>query len=98
MHPSAVRNLKISQGERGLVADVHLLVSVEEHRKMPSPQLDILRRERDGSFIWIEAAQDVEGAKARLEELVAATPGEYFVFDQRSQEIVAKLAPRTANT
>jgi hypothetical protein len=46
----------------------------------------------------MEAAQDLEGAKARLEELLAATPGEYFVFDQRCQEIVAKLAPRTANT
>ena len=46
----------------------------------------------------MEAAQDLEGAKARLEELVVATPGEYFVFDQRSQEIVAKLASRTANT
>ena len=98
MHPSAVCNLKSFKGKRRLVADVHPLVSVEEHRKMPSPQLDILRRERDGSFIWMEAAQDLEGAKARLEELVAATPGEYFVFDQRCQEIVAKLTPRTANT
>lgn len=65
---------------------------------MHSPQLDILRREPDGSFIWMEAARDLEAAKARLEELVGAAPGEYFVFDQRSQEIVAKLASRTAKT
>src|ERR1700730_4260022 len=65
--------------------------TVEEHRQMPAPQWDILRRERDGSFIWMEAAQDLNTAKARLEELIAAAPGEYFVFDQRSQEIVAKL-------
>jgi hypothetical protein len=65
---------------------------------MPAPHLDILRRERDGSFIWVEAAQDLHAAKARLDELIAAVPGEYFVFDQRSQEIVAKLASRTANT
>lgn len=64
---------------------------------MPSPHLDILRRERDGSFIWMEAAQDLENAKARLEQLVGTVPGEYFVFDQRTQEIVAKLASRTAN-
>jgi hypothetical protein len=63
---------------------------------MRAPQLDILRRERDGSFIWMEAAQDLQTAKARLEELVAAAPGEYFVFDQRTQEIVAKLTSRTA--
>jgi hypothetical protein len=65
---------------------------------MPAPQWDILRRERDGSFIWMEAAQDLNTAKARLEELIAAAPGEYFVFDQRSQEIVAKLTSRTAAT
>lgn len=97
MHPSAVCNLKVFQGKRALVAEVHLLGTVEEHRKMPSPQLDILRREPDGSFIWMEAVHDLEGAKARLEELVGAAPGEYFVFDQRSQEIVAKVASRTAN-
>ena len=65
---------------------------------MAPPQLDILRRERDGSFLWMEAVGDLEGAKARLEELVVAAPGEYFVFDQRSQEIVAKVVSRTANT
>jgi hypothetical protein len=64
---------------------------------MPAPQWDILRRERDGSFIWMEAAHDLETAKARLEDLLDAAPGEYFVFDQRSQEIVAKLTSRTAN-
>jgi hypothetical protein len=65
---------------------------------MTAPQLDILRRERDGSFIWMEAAGDLQAAKDRLEKLVAAAPGEYFVFDQRSREIVAKLASRPANT
>jgi sarcosine oxidase gamma subunit len=64
---------------------------------MTAPKLDILRRKRDGSFIWMEAAQDMQAAKNRLEELVAVAPGEYFVFDQRSQEIVAKLASRPAN-
>ena len=65
---------------------------------MPAPHLDILRRERDGSFMWVEAAQDLPTAHARLEALIATTPGEYFVFDQRTQEIVVKQAPRTANT
>jgi hypothetical protein len=65
---------------------------------MPAPELDILRRERDGSLIWMEAAKDMQAAKVRLEELVAAAPGEYFVFDQRSQEIVAKLASGPAQT
>jgi hypothetical protein len=59
---------------------------------MPTPQLDILKRTEDGSFVWMEAANDLSGAKARLQQLVDNTPGEYFVFDQRSQQIVAKMA------
>jgi hypothetical protein len=59
---------------------------------MPTAQFDILRRHEDGSFIWLETAQDIEIAKARLEELCAQTPGNYFVFDQKSQQIVAKLS------
>jgi hypothetical protein len=65
---------------------------------MPLPHLDILRRERDGSFIWVEAAHDQKLAEARLEELAAAAPGEYFVFDQRSQQIVAKLTSTSRTT
>ena len=58
---------------------------------MPTPQFDILKRE-GGSFVWMEAANDLSMAKARLKQLVDNTPGEYFVFDQRSQQIVAKIA------
>ena len=56
---------------------------------MPTAHLDILIRENDGSFIWLEAAHDLEAAKARLRELSASRPAEYFVFDQRTQQIVA---------
>ena len=55
-------------------------------------QFDILKRHSDGSFIWLEAASDLEAARARLLELCGKTPGHYFVFDQRSQQIVAKLS------
>ena len=63
---------------------------------MPADPFDILRRQRDGSFIWLEATADIERAKARLQELVAEAPGEYFVFDQGTQQIVAKVADSTA--
>jgi hypothetical protein len=59
---------------------------------MRTPPFDILKRERDGSFIWVEAAPDLHAAKARLEALSARRPGEYFVFDQKTQQIVAKIA------
>jgi hypothetical protein len=38
-----------------------------------------------------------ENAKTRLQELYVQTPGNYFVFDQKSQEIVAKLSSGLGN-
>jgi hypothetical protein len=55
---------------------------------------DILKRQDDGSFISLEAAQDLAAAQSRLQELSAQAPGEYFVFDQTTQQIVAKLSTR----
>jgi hypothetical protein len=63
---------------------------------MPLSPFDILRRHDDGSFIWIEAAQDLDAAQARLRDLCARAPGEYFVFDQKSQQIVARLSNSSA--
>jgi hypothetical protein len=59
---------------------------------MRAPHLDILKRQKDGSFVWIEAASDVEVAEERLSQLASISPGEYFVFDQRTQQIVARIA------
>jgi hypothetical protein len=59
---------------------------------MSSTQYDILRRHNDGSFIWVETASELSHARDRLQQLNAATPGEYFVFDQKSQQIVARIA------
>jgi hypothetical protein len=64
---------------------------------MPAANFDILKRHEDGSYIWLEAAESVQIAKARLQELCAKTPGEYFVFDQTSRQIVAKLSTRVDN-
>jgi hypothetical protein len=58
-----------------------------------SASFDILRRHNDGSLIWVETASELSHAKDRLQQLNAAIPGEYFVFDQKSQQIVAKVSP-----
>jgi hypothetical protein len=58
---------------------------------MRAPHLDILRRQSDG-FVWIEVASDVQVAEERIAKLADKEPGEYFVFDQRTQQIVAKVA------
>jgi hypothetical protein len=52
---------------------------------------DLLRRDPDGSFIWLEAAADLVGARARLRELALRAPGEYVLFDHTSQETLEKI-------
>jgi hypothetical protein len=59
---------------------------------MSSTPYDILRRHNDGSLIWVEAASELSHAKDRLQQLNAVTPGDYFIFDQKSQQIVARIA------
>jgi hypothetical protein len=49
---------------------------------------DILKKERDGSFCWFETANDLESAKIRIRELIALSPGDYVVFDQRRHDTI----------
>lgn len=63
----------------------------------PTAHLDILMRQSDGSFVWLEAVNDLDVAKNRLQELSAANPGHYFVFDQRTQQIVANIGMSAAS-
>jgi hypothetical protein len=57
---------------------------------------DLLRRDPDGSFIWLEAAADLVRARARLRELATRAPGDYVLFDHTSQETVEKISNRDA--
>lgn len=55
---------------------------------MTSPPYDILKKD-NANLVWVEAAHDLEIAKARIRELVATSKGDYVVFDQRTRKIVA---------
>jgi hypothetical protein len=59
---------------------------------MLSPVLHIFKKDASGNPIWIDAVTDLETARHCLSQLASAFPGEYFVFDQRTQEIVDALA------
>ena len=65
---------------------------------MAIAHLDILMRQEDGSFIWLEAVHDLHTAKVRLQQLSSANPGEYFVFDQRTQKVVANVGANAATS
>jgi hypothetical protein len=53
---------------------------------------DLLRRDPDGSFIWLEAAADLVLARTRLRELASRAPGEYVLFDHTIQKTVEKVS------
>jgi hypothetical protein len=52
---------------------------------------DILRRDADGTAIWLEAVASLEIAKARVFELAQHLPGEYIIFHSATSEIVNKI-------
>ena len=52
-------------------------------------RFDILKHYHDGSFAWIESADDLSAAHVRLQQLSAESSAEYVVFDHGTQQIVA---------
>jgi hypothetical protein len=56
---------------------------------MRAAPFDLFKKDLLGTPLWIEAAQDLETAKARMSELAVCSPAEYFVFSQESQSIVS---------
>jgi hypothetical protein len=51
---------------------------------------DILRRDADGTAIWLEAVASLEIAKARIFELAQHLPGEYIIFHSATSKILNK--------
>lgn len=49
---------------------------------------DIFRRLPDGGPVWIEAVLTLEGARARLKDLLETQPGDYFVYDLVQNKII----------
>ena len=58
---------------------------------MAIPSLDIFRRDVQRSPVWIDSVEDLRTAQIRLSQLVLEFPGEYFLFDQRTNRIVANF-------
>jgi hypothetical protein len=56
---------------------------------------DILRKDRKGTFLWVEAVNDIETAKARLPQLSAESPDEFVVFRETDLRVVATYSDKT---
>jgi hypothetical protein len=50
---------------------------------------DILKKLPDGGIVWIEAAKDLETARERVKQLATYKPGEYVIFCQKTQVVIA---------
>jgi hypothetical protein len=56
-----------------------------------SPAFDILKKIGAVNFEWVETARDLQAAEARIQVLQECSPGEYVVYSQRTQEIIARF-------
>ncbi len=54
-----------------------------------SESYDIFRDLAETGPIWIEAVQGLESAKARVAELLATRPGNYFIYDPFAAKVIA---------
>jgi hypothetical protein len=57
------------------------------------PRFNICKVESDGGLHWMDAAADLERAKARVKVLAASWPGEYIVTNQETGEKISIKSP-----
>jgi hypothetical protein len=50
---------------------------------------DILKKDRKGTFQWIESVNDLDAAEARLRQLSAGCSDEFVVFREVDLQVVA---------
>ena len=52
-------------------------------------QFDILKKDRKGTFQWLEAVNDIDTAKGRLVQLSTKSPEEFVAFRGIDLRVVA---------
>jgi hypothetical protein len=76
-----------------LVLSTKLFCHLEDCAMLAAPY-DIFRKDLLGTPVWIAAVQDLETARLHVLELAGRSPGEYFVFCQKTQQVVSSTTPR----
>src|SRR5258708_13380087 len=56
---------------------------------------DILKKNRKGTFHWVESVNDIDTAEARLRQLSAASPDEFVIFRETDLRVVATYSDNT---
>ncbi len=58
---------------------------------MPEPVYNLFTEDACGNPVWLDAVADFEFACIRLTQLASVNPGEYFIFNLRTQQVVTSL-------
>ena len=56
---------------------------------MTNTRFDILKKDRRGTFHWIESVTDIDTAEARLRKLCAESSEEFVIFRESDLRVVA---------
>ena len=63
------------------------------------PSFDLFKQECDGGVQWLGEMLDLETACAQALQLMSSSPGEYFVFNQRTgKKLYVKYEERDAES
>ena len=52
-------------------------------------KFDIFKKLPDGQPLWVRAVEGLEEAKRQLMQMAVASPGDYFIYNTRSGEVIA---------
>jgi hypothetical protein len=61
---------------------------------MMTTLFDILKKDRKGTFHWIEAVTDIDTAEARLRQLSAESSDDFVVFREMDLRVVATYSDK----
>jgi hypothetical protein len=56
------------------------------------PEYDIFRVDTDGTPVWLGPANTLNDARARIQQLGATEPGDYFIVNQTTAEMIVLAA------
>jgi hypothetical protein len=83
--------------ERGSSLALPSLPDLLQRGATLEPLFDILKQTDALNFEWVEVVRGLQTAEARIRELQTRSPGEYVVFSQSTQQIVARFNSQTAS-
>jgi hypothetical protein len=58
---------------------------------MRLPVYNLFTENPHGNPVWLDALADFDAARIRLTQLASVNPGEYFIFNLRTRQVVTSL-------